>query len=132
MLLAVNFHYISETCFEYPGIHPVSPESFERQLDLLGRDFQFVGLDDLEAHLNRKRILPVRSCLITFDDGLREQYEIAWSILRRKGIPAAFFVNTYPTLSRTVSFLSLWKMAFINTCSATPVSRLISISSHRR
>jgi peptidoglycan/xylan/chitin deacetylase (PgdA/CDA1 family) len=40
--------------------------------------------------------LPERAFVITFDDGLREQHEHAWPILRKLGIPAIFFVNTAP------------------------------------
>jgi len=100
--LAVNFHYMQDRKFPLAGIHPVTSEAFEHQLDELGRAFEFVGLSDLKSHRNGVRRLPERSCLITFDDGLREQYDVAWTILRRKGIPAAFFVNTAPILSQTV------------------------------
>jgi len=47
--------------------------------------------------------LPDKSIVITFDDGLREQYEFAWPVLRRLGIPGIFFVNTAPILQSTIS-----------------------------
>lgn len=96
MLLAVNFHYIGERAYPHPGIYPVTPAVFERQLDELGRHFDFVGLTDIAEAAAGRASLPDRACLITFDDGLREQYELAWPILRRRGIAAAFFVNTLP------------------------------------
>ena len=45
----------------------------------------------------RRRVLPPRSIMITFDDGYREVADVAWPILLRLGIPALLFVPTaYP------------------------------------
>ena len=94
MILVVNFHYVGEGRYPYPGIYPVTPTAFERQLDELGKSFTFVSLSEIDEAVAGRRTLPKRSCLVTFDDGLREQYDLAWPILRRRGIPAVFFVNT--------------------------------------
>jgi peptidoglycan/xylan/chitin deacetylase (PgdA/CDA1 family) len=102
-LLVVNFHYISDRVFDYPGIYPVTPRAFERQLEILGASFEFVGLQEIDEHLRGGQRLPEFACLISFDDGLTEQFDHAWPILRRKGIPAGFFVNTGPVLTGTVS-----------------------------
>lgn len=102
MLLAVNFHYIRESQLPYEGIHPVTPEQFEHQLDVLGRAFSFVGQQDILGALDGVRVLPELACIITFDDGLLEQYESAWRILERKGIPALFFVNPSTALDGRV------------------------------
>jgi peptidoglycan/xylan/chitin deacetylase (PgdA/CDA1 family) len=40
---------------------------------------------------------------VTFDDGLREQIDHALPVLDRLGIPAAFFVNTWPIAHHAVS-----------------------------
>ena len=40
---------------------------------------------------------------VTFDDGLREQIDFALPVLDRLGIPALFFVNTWPIANRGVS-----------------------------
>lgn len=98
MLIAVNFHYIRESHLPYEGIHPVTPQQFEHQLDVLGRAFSFVGQEDILGALDGGRVLPELACIITFDDGLLEQYESAWRTLKRKGIPALFFVNPSTTL----------------------------------
>jgi peptidoglycan/xylan/chitin deacetylase (PgdA/CDA1 family) len=41
--------------------------------------------------------------VVTFDDGLREQYETAWPILQRLSIPAIFFINTAPIVHTRIS-----------------------------
>ncbi|HEX8911552.1 MAG TPA: polysaccharide deacetylase family protein [Humisphaera sp.] len=96
LLLAVNFHYVSDDSYPLGGIYPVTPRQFEAQLDALAADFDFVGLTDLDAAVRLGRPLPERACLVTFDDGLRQQFDLAWPILLRKGVPAGFFVNTVP------------------------------------
>ena len=101
--LAVNFHYISDESFAHPGIYPVTPQAFERQLDALGQYFDFVGLTDLVNAVAGEQTLPAHSCLITFDDGLQQQVDNALPILERKGIPAAFFVNTENFVEKRVS-----------------------------
>lgn len=97
MLIAANFHYIRER-FDTPfaGISGVTPTEFEAQLDLLGQSGEFVGAADIAAALEGKLRLPERSVCITFDDGLREQFDLAWPIMHRRGIPGIFFVSTLP------------------------------------
>ena len=72
----------------------ISTAMFERHLDLVGRRFRFVGLDEV-GHAVRNGILfdePVAA--VTFDDGYQDVYENAVPLLKRKGIPAAVFVVT--------------------------------------
>jgi peptidoglycan/xylan/chitin deacetylase (PgdA/CDA1 family) len=104
MLLAVNYHYV-RPAFDapHPGIHGVTPEQLERQLTLLGTLGRFVGADELAAAVDGRATLPERAFVVTFDDGLREQFDHAVPVLRRLGIPALFFVNTAPILRGTVS-----------------------------
>ena len=95
MLISVNYHYIRER-FDtpYPSIFGVTPEQFSSQLDLLGRDAVFLSALEISAIIGGQKQLPPRAAIVTFDDGFREQYELAWPILQKKGIPAIFFVNT--------------------------------------
>ncbi|MBN1898227.1 MAG: polysaccharide deacetylase family protein [Spirochaetes bacterium] len=95
--LAVNYHHVDDPDqYEYPGIHPVSPVNFEKQLMILGQHFDFVSQEDILAALQGQKDLPLRSCLITFDDGLKCQYEKALPILDKLKIPALFFVTGIP------------------------------------
>ena len=71
-----------------------SAEMFERHLDLVGRHFRFVTLDEIGAHLTSGEPFTERVAAVTFDDGYRDNYELAFPILQRKGIPAAVFVVT--------------------------------------
>lgn len=103
MLIVVNFHYIRPS-FDapHPGIVGVTPAQFAAQLERLGAAGEFVSLADVRRAVGNSDALPPRAWLVTFDDGLREQFEHAWPWLVRRGIPAAFFVNTAPLATGTV------------------------------
>ena len=93
-LLIVNYHYIRE---QWPdrGINGVSPNFFSSQLDAIhANGFDFVSLQDINSAIVNRSLsaLPQKSCLITFDDGLKESYEIGLPIMDKKGIPGAFYV----------------------------------------
>lgn len=97
MLLGINYHYIGEDNeYPYSGIYATTPAHFRRQLEEVGNFFSFVGERDLLDALDGKKSLPERACLITFDDGVRSQYERALPILDEMNIPALFFVNGLP------------------------------------
>lgn len=102
-LLVVSYHHIGEEAeYAFPGIHPVSPASFEDGLRQLSTVFTFVGQDDVIAAASGRKSLPDHACLITFDDGLRSQFELAVPILDRLGVPGVFFVNGLPYAERRV------------------------------
>ena len=71
-----------------------STAMFERHLDLVGRHFRFATLDEIGEHLATGEPFTERVAAVTFDDGYRDNYEYAFPILQRKGIPAAVFVVT--------------------------------------
>ncbi len=72
----------------------VSAQVFERQITYVASHYRMLSLQELEEACLAERPLPPRACLITFDDGWRDNYTIAYPILRRLGIPAAVFVTT--------------------------------------
>ena len=102
-LLIVNYHYIREK-LPVRGIYNVTPEFFTGQLDAIhANGFNFVALEDVHRAIRNHSLdgLPAKACLITFDDGLRESYEVGLSVMDRKGIPGAFYLSSQ-TLGRQV------------------------------
>jgi len=67
---------------------------FERHLDCVGRHFRFVSLDEIGMHVASGRPFDEPVAAVTFDDGYADNYEQAYPILKRKGIPGAIFVVT--------------------------------------
>ncbi|HEY3432218.1 MAG TPA: polysaccharide deacetylase family protein [Rhodocyclaceae bacterium] len=102
-LLIVNYHYIREQA-PVRGIYNVTPEFFAGQLDAIhGNGFNFIALEDIHRAMRTRSLvgLPSKACLVTFDDGLRESYELGLSIMDRMGIPGAFYLSSL-TLDRQV------------------------------
>ena len=96
ILLAVGYHYISAGAQEGRAIFPVSTRALAAQLELLGRTYEFVSRDELVAAVAGEGALPERGCVVTFDDGLRCQFELALPVLDLLGVPAIFFVSGKP------------------------------------
>jgi peptidoglycan/xylan/chitin deacetylase (PgdA/CDA1 family) len=73
--------------FTQPGMY-VMQETFETQIRYLTRHYRLVALDDLLAR-------PFdRTCAITFDDGWLDNYEYAFPLLKKYGVPATIFIAT--------------------------------------
>lgn len=72
----------------------ISLSMLERHLDWMGRRFRFVSLDELGSRLESGEPFPQPVAAITFDDGYRDFYHLAFPLLKRKGIPATTFVVT--------------------------------------
>src|SRR5215472_8978138 len=77
-------------------LHPVlSIAKFKSDLDFLCQRYRPLQLSELERIQGLRNCKePARYFLLSFDDGLREGYEIIAPILRNKGVPAIFFLNS--------------------------------------
>src|SRR3954447_5443518 len=64
------------------------PETFEKHVKYLARNFDFVSGSDLV-----NSTLPPRPLLITFDDAYRSVLDIAGPILKSANAPSVFFIN---------------------------------------
>jgi peptidoglycan/xylan/chitin deacetylase (PgdA/CDA1 family) len=97
ILLAVGYHYVSAAAPRSPrAIFPVTVDALAAQLELLGSAFELVSRDELLAAAAGEGALPERACVVTFDDGLRCQVELALPVLERLGVPATFFLPGRP------------------------------------
>jgi peptidoglycan/xylan/chitin deacetylase (PgdA/CDA1 family) len=104
MLIVANYHYIRKD-FDapYPSIFGLTPKQFKAQLKQLSHFGEFISLNDLLQY--RIKQFDKNYFLITFDDGLKEQYELAKPILEAMGIPYIFFINTSNFSERKVSLV---------------------------
>jgi peptidoglycan/xylan/chitin deacetylase (PgdA/CDA1 family) len=103
-LLIINHHYIRDKKYKN-GIYPKSLKDLEKNIEILHkRGYKFVSQNEL---INIKKGEYV---LFTFDDGLKEQME-AFEFLLKKGIPAVFYVSTYPIMEKKV--LNVHKLHYI-------------------
>ncbi|HSN18146.1 MAG TPA: polysaccharide deacetylase family protein [Gammaproteobacteria bacterium] len=72
----------------------ITTRTLEKQLDWIGRRYEFADPDGMDAWLNGARPDHKPVAVVTFDDGYRDVYDHAFPLLRRKGIPAVFFMVT--------------------------------------
>lgn len=73
--------------------HLVEPDAFEADLQFLRRNgYRTLRPGELVGYLNRTLDVPERSVLLSFDDGPRNFYEIAFPLLRQYGANALAFI----------------------------------------
>jgi len=87
----IPYHMIVD---EPNGFYPeTSTADFEKQIAHLVKNYKVISLDEIVERVKTKKSL--RLCVvITFDDGFRDNYEIAYPILRKYNIPATIFLTT--------------------------------------
>lgn len=95
-VVGVLYHCISdELVVHAAGIMPVKTvRQFESDLDSLQRHFNMVSYDEVVAHRQAGKPLPPRAVLLTIDDGFSNAYTVVRPILKKRGVPATFFVVT--------------------------------------
>ena len=91
-LLILIFHRVLD------GPDPLNADepdaaTFAAQMDLVRGLFNVLSLREAAARL-RDGSLPRRAACITFDDGYRNNREVAAPILAERGMPATFFIAT--------------------------------------
>lgn len=92
-VLALNYHRIGDangSVFDR-GLWSSAVDAFADQVRFCKRHCDVISPRDLPDVLARRR---GRYILITFDDGYRDNYEMAFPILRSERAPATFFVAT--------------------------------------
>lgn len=92
-LLVLNYHRIGDpdaTPYDR-DLFSADHHAFAEQIAHLARACDVVSPEDIGA-IRRHRY--GRYVLVTFDDGYRDNYELAYPVLRSYGVPATFFVCT--------------------------------------
>ncbi len=75
-----------------PGMY-VRKASFNMQVLFLKRHFHIISLDEMIRKLDGGEDI-TRCCSMTFDDGWKDNYDVAFPVLKRHGIPATMFLTT--------------------------------------
>ena len=92
-VLILNYHRVGDarhSLFDR-NLWSATDADFDQQMGLISKQFDVIGMNDLDrAHRERRG----RYVMVTFDDGYRDNYENAFPILKRHGVPATFFLTT--------------------------------------
>jgi peptidoglycan/xylan/chitin deacetylase (PgdA/CDA1 family) len=111
-LLVLNYHRIGDpatTRFDH-GVFSGTPEHLDRQIRLVRNHAEIVSPKDVPSLLSADAPRG-RHVLLTFDDGYRDNYELAFPVLRAQGVRATFFLNSgfmdnpRPTWNDTLSWM---------------------------
>lgn len=90
--VVLEYHHVSDTA---PKSTRISPERFTQQMDYLAQqNFHIVPLAELVKLLRNGERLPDKTVAITFDDAYVSVYQSAYPLLKKRGWPFTFFVNT--------------------------------------
>lgn len=119
MLRVLAYHRVAEL-EDTPTVDPRSvsatPSAFAAQMRHVTRYYRAVSMPEVLDAVERKRRLPERSVLITFDDAYSDFVENAWPILRRFQLPVTVFVPTaYPGYPGRAFWWDRLYHAFANT-----------------
>src|SRR2546422_1846290 len=78
----------------YPGTE-ITPAVFEAQMkQLKDAGITVISMQDLLAWKRGEKNIPPRCAVISFDDGWKSQYEVAWPIMKKFGYPFTMFIYT--------------------------------------
>lgn len=81
----------------------VQKDEFEAQMQYISENYHPISLPTAVEHLIEKKPLPPHSIAVTFDDGFKNNFTIAYPILKKYNIPATIFITT-SLIKRTGDF----------------------------
>lgn len=76
----------------YHGVAAEGAQALKAQLCYLARNFKVVSLEAMVNRLAGNRAIGANEIVLTFDDGLRNNFTVVYPTLRELHLPATFFV----------------------------------------
>jgi peptidoglycan/xylan/chitin deacetylase (PgdA/CDA1 family) len=93
-LIVLTYHRVLPAVGQNPLNTVVSERAFIRQVEGVARKAAIISLSEAVAQCRDNRIRRGLQAVISFDDGYSDNYETAFPVLERKGIPAVFSIPT--------------------------------------
>src|SRR5437868_4095880 len=73
----------------------ITPQMFEQQMqELKNRGISVIGMQDFMAWKRGEKNIPPHCAIITFDDGWKSQYDVAWPMMKKFGYTFTMFIYT--------------------------------------
>lgn len=95
-LYCFNFHRIGDkslTDFD-PCVFSCQESDLKQYLTFLKQEFKVINLAELENIITKQLPIKEKLALITFDDGYKDNFELAYPTLSALNISATFFITT--------------------------------------
>jgi peptidoglycan/xylan/chitin deacetylase (PgdA/CDA1 family) len=95
-LVVLTYHRIAERGADkfYDPVISASPQSFRAQVMWLKKRMRILTLIELDDRIRAGGSWNEPTALVTFDDGYRDNFDVAAPILKELDIPATFFIPT--------------------------------------
>jgi peptidoglycan/xylan/chitin deacetylase (PgdA/CDA1 family) len=95
-LVVLTYHRVAEPRTDrfYTPVISATPDRFYEQTKWLRENVHLLTLADVIAQLESGSPWSRPGVLLTFDDGYRDNFDVAVPILREFQVPAAFFIST--------------------------------------
>lgn len=92
-----------------------SRKVFRAQMEVVARRFHPTSLHQVGHFLKGAGEIPDRAVVVTFDDGYRDNYEIAAPVLNELGVPATFYATVDCVERRTLPWPARLRFVLRNT-----------------
>ena len=80
----------------YHDTPPKFNDNIRKQVRFFRKHFQIIGLMEVESYVHSTEKKKKPGLVITFDDGLRSNYQLAHQVLSEFNIPATFLIPVKP------------------------------------
>ena len=91
----IMYHHFHDKQKHIVGQGSISAETFNDMLDFYGKDHNIIGAGEFLQKSEAGTLSPADVCL-TFDDGLLCQYDVAYPVMKDRGLTAFWFIYTSP------------------------------------
>ncbi|WNO08727.1 polysaccharide deacetylase family protein [Teredinibacter sp. KSP-S5-2] len=103
-LVVLQYHHVSE---ETPKSTSISPKLFKQHLQYLEeKKFRILSAKEFYDLAKKNQGFPNHSVLITFDDGYRSVYDVAFPELKKRKWPFIVFVNSQAHDQKNSQYMS--------------------------
>ncbi|MCI9396566.1 MAG: polysaccharide deacetylase family protein [Lachnospiraceae bacterium] len=103
----IMYHHFHDNQKHIVGQGSISAETFNDMLDFYGKDHNIIGAGEFLQKSEAGTLSPADVCL-TFDDGLLCQYDVAYPVMKDRGLTAFWFIYTSP-LNGVIEKIELYR-----------------------
>lgn len=106
-IVIFNYHRIKSLNTRTPfdeGVFGPDSTRLQSELEWINKETRVLSEEELIDIVYKKKKIKEICSLVTFDDGYRDNFDIAYPMLKNLGIPAIFFIPTYHLTERKVGW----------------------------